>query len=123
LIVVLSALPYNLICTGDKAKLGWTTVSKVVGAYMTKGGVKIMLNIVVDTNHGRLYAIWLKRGAGQFVGQCAGQWQHIKITENKIARCSTIKTLPCIPALIAVLSALPYILYKSSLDYLKVALL
>jgi hypothetical protein len=96
-------LPYNWISTGDKAKLGWTTVIKADGAYMTKGGSKNMFNIVVDTNHGRLYAIKLKRGAGQFVGRFAGQWQHIKITENKIAHCSTIKTLPCIPALIAVL--------------------
>jgi hypothetical protein len=71
-------LPYNLISTGDKAKLGWTTVIKADGVYLTKGGVKIMFDIVVDTNHGQLYAIWLKRGAGQFVGQFAGhcivQW-------------------------------------------------
>ena len=64
--------PFNLISTGDKAKLGWTTVIKADGAYMTKGGVRIMFDIVVDTNHGRLYAIQLKRGAGQFAGQFGG---------------------------------------------------
>mgnify|MGYP006178161795 FL=1 len=45
---------------------------KADGAYMAKGGVKIMFDIVVNTNHGRLYAIQLKRGAGQFAGQFEG---------------------------------------------------
>jgi hypothetical protein len=44
--------PFNLISTGDKTKLGWTTVVKSDGAYMAKGGVEIAFDIVVDTNHG-----------------------------------------------------------------------
>jgi hypothetical protein len=36
--------------------------------------VKIKFDIVVDTNHGWLYAIRLKRGASQFVGQFAGHY-------------------------------------------------
>jgi hypothetical protein len=71
---MLSALPYDFISTGDMAKLGRTTVIKADGACMTKGGVNIMFDIVVDTNHGQLYAIQLKRGAGQFVGQFAGHY-------------------------------------------------
>jgi hypothetical protein len=61
--------PCNLISTGDKAKLRSTTVIKADGAYMAKGGVKIALDIVVDTNHGWCCAIRLKRGVGQWVGQ------------------------------------------------------
>jgi hypothetical protein len=49
-------------------------VIKADGPYMTKGGVKIMFDIVVDTNHGQLYAIRLKRWVGQFVGQFAGRY-------------------------------------------------
>jgi hypothetical protein len=61
------ALPYNLIYICDRAKLGWTTVIKA----KNKGGVNIKFDIVVNTNHGWLYAIQFKRGAGQFVGQFA----------------------------------------------------
>jgi hypothetical protein len=50
-------LPYNLIYTGDRVKLGWTTVIKA----KNKGGVNIKFDIVVQ----------FKRGAGQFVGQFA----------------------------------------------------
>jgi hypothetical protein len=59
--------PFNLISTGDKAKSGWTTVIKQNEAYMTKGGLKVVFDIVVDTKHGRLFAIKLKRHVGQDV--------------------------------------------------------